>query len=108
MHYKLSFFPRMVICNDTFMSGNFAKQPVDSASPTPTNSFFRTLWNIVTFLKHLKICPLAFDLKQENVCDKLIFFSFSLYNFYSLVNPYHYERVVSPGIGKFFVIEYLN
>lgn len=33
-------------------------------------------------LKHLKICPLAFDLKQEYVC----------------VNPYHYERVVSPGI----------
>ncbi|CAF1411438.1 unnamed protein product [Rotaria magnacalcarata] len=33
-------------------------------------------------LKHLKVCPLAFDLKQEYVC----------------VNPYHYERVVSPGI----------
>ena len=33
-------------------------------------------------LKHLKICHLAFDLKQEYVC----------------VNPYHYERVVSPGI----------
>jgi MAD (mothers against decapentaplegic) family protein 4 len=24
-------------------------------------------------LKHLKICPLAFDLKQEYVCGKLIF-----------------------------------
>jgi len=33
-------------------------------------------------LKHLKACHLAFDLKQEYVC----------------VNPYHYERVVSPGI----------
>jgi hypothetical protein len=43
-------------------------------------------------LKHLKICPLAFDLKQEYVC----------------VNPYHYERVVSPGIGNYFIIDYLN
>lgn len=35
-------------------------------------------------LKHQKFCQYAFDLKQDSVC----------------VNPYHYERVVSPGIGK--------
>lgn len=33
-------------------------------------------------LKHLKFCQFAFDLKMEGVC----------------VNPYHYERVVSPGL----------
>ena len=38
-------------------------------------------------LKHVKYCQYAFDLKQDSVC----------------VNPYHYERVVSPGIGRDFV-----
>ncbi|KAM3838242.1 mothers against decapentaplegic homolog 4-like, partial [Diretmus argenteus] len=33
-------------------------------------------------LKHVKYCQYAFDLKCDNVC----------------INPYHYERVVSPGI----------
>ncbi|XP_053208903.1 mothers against decapentaplegic homolog 4-like [Panonychus citri] len=33
-------------------------------------------------LKHIKSCQYAFDLKLDSVC----------------VNPYHYERVVSPGI----------
>ncbi|XP_011331775.1 mothers against decapentaplegic homolog 4 isoform X3 [Ooceraea biroi] len=37
-------------------------------------------------LKHVKYCQYAFDLKCDSVC----------------VNPYHYERVVSPGIDPFF------
>lgn len=35
-------------------------------------------------LKHCKFCQFAFELKQDNVC----------------VNPYHYERVICPGIGS--------
>jgi len=36
-------------------------------------------------LKHLPICAYPFDLKLDNVC----------------VNPYHYQRVISPGFGTF-------
>jgi MAD (mothers against decapentaplegic) family protein 4 len=53
-------------------------------------------------LKHLKICHLAFDLKQEYVCGMFIKQFISILTFFILVNPYHYERVVSPGIGNFF------
>jgi hypothetical protein len=35
-------------------------------------------------LKHLQTCYYPFDLKLDNVC----------------VNPYHYQRVISPGFGK--------
>ena len=35
-------------------------------------------------LKHLPICAYPFDLKLDNVC----------------VNPYHYQRVISPGFGN--------
>ena len=38
-------------------------------------------------LKHLPICAFPFDLKLDNVC----------------VNPYHYQRVISPGFGKLFL-----
>jgi hypothetical protein len=38
-------------------------------------------------LKHLQTCYYPFDLKLDNVC----------------VNPYHYQRVISPGFGKFFL-----
>ncbi|KAB7495927.1 hypothetical protein Anas_06015 [Armadillidium nasatum] len=38
-------------------------------------------------LKHVKYCQYAFDLKCDSVC----------------VNPFHYERVVSPGIGLYYV-----
>jgi MAD (mothers against decapentaplegic) family protein 4 len=54
-------------------------------------------------LKHLKICHLAFDLKQEYVCGIVyenIHFQIKILSI--LVNPYHYERVVSPGIGNIF------
>ncbi len=52
-------------------------------------------------LKHLKSCHLAFDLKQEYVCGMFMKAFISIKISSILVNPYHYERVVSPGIGNF-------
>lgn len=38
-------------------------------------------------LKHASFCTSPFDFKLDNVC----------------VNPYHYQRVISPGFGKFVI-----
>ncbi|VDN21963.1 unnamed protein product [Gongylonema pulchrum] len=53
-------------------------------------------------LKHLPICQCAFDLK----CDLVRFLNLIAHDFIRTiewlqvcVNPYHYERVVPPGIG---------
>lgn len=54
-------------------------------------------------LKHLKNCHLAFDLKQEYVCGMSVRISLAMQISSLLVNPYHYERVVSPGIGRFLI-----
>lgn len=43
-------------------------------------------------LKHVKYCQFAFDLKCDSVC----------------VNPYHYERVVSPGEYTKIAPQYCN
>ena len=47
-------------------------------------------------LKHISYCQYAFDLKCDNVC----------------INPYHYERVVSPGdvyeVYQFFCCFYIT
>jgi hypothetical protein len=43
-------------------------------------------------LKHLPICAYPFDLKLDNVC----------------VNPYHYQRIISPGFGKIIILIFKN
>lgn len=34
-------------------------------------------------LRHLQVCQYAFDMKKDSIC----------------VNPYHYERIATAGIG---------
>ena len=43
-------------------------------------------------LKHISVCQYAFDLKCDLVC----------------VNPYHYERVISPGKKPFLVFVFTS
>ncbi|KAF4524809.1 hypothetical protein B566_EDAN014044 [Ephemera danica] len=66
-------------------SEGFSKRAIESRKGFP-HVIYARIWRWPDLhkneLKHVKFCQYAFDLKCDSVC----------------VNPYHYERVVSPGI----------